>query len=452
MDNLSEILKKMPQKNSSGTKSQTTTKQQNSYQCESCYGLGWYTYNVPVGHENFGKFINCTCQSIDLKTNLDRLLKKSNLSHVRKYKFETLVSADVFNNQSHIDLFTTAYKEAHNYAKNPVGWMVFTGPNGSGKTHLAAAIGNQLIDNGQPVTFFDVPELIDSFKRWFSNENNDSDTNHPFEQIKNSPLLILDDFKTGSTNTWSEEKLKQLIKYRSNRDLPTIYTISGSLNQLDHYILSRIQQKESCKILNLPAPTNHTFIQQKLGKIDQSMLNRMNLNNFNIQIPNATQKQKTNIKWALQAAKNFTKDPERWLTLIGDTGVGKTHLAVAIANDQIQKGVPVFFAFVPELLDYLRYTFSPTNPTTYDEIFENVKNSELLILDDLGREHTTPWAADKLYQIIVHRYNSRLPTVITAISDLNQIESPISSRIKDPSVSQLIEIDAPDYRNKERIH
>ena len=92
------------------------------------------------------------------------------------------------------------------------------------------------------------------------------------------------------------------------------------------------------------------------------------------------------------------------------------------------------------------------SPTTYDEIFENVKNSELLILDDLGREHTTPWAADKLYQIIVHRYNSRLPTVITAISDLNQIESPISSRIKDPSVSQLIEIDAPDYRNKERIH
>ena len=117
MDNLSEILKKMPKKNSSETKSETTTKQQNSYQCESCDGLGWYTYNVPVGHESFGKFINCTCQSIDVQTNLDRLLKKSNLSHVRKYKFETLVSADVFNNQSHIDLFTTAYKAAHNYAK-----------------------------------------------------------------------------------------------------------------------------------------------------------------------------------------------------------------------------------------------------------------------------------------------------------------------------------------------
>jgi len=452
MENLSEILKKMPQKDSSGTKSKTTKKLHDSYKCESCDDLGWYTYNVPVGHENFGKFINCQCQSNNIKNNLNRLLKKSNLSHVRKYKFDTLVSSDVFNNQSNIDLFNTAYKEARNYAANPEGWIVFTGPNGSGKTHLAAAIGNQLIDEGKPVTFFDVPELIDSFKRWFSTENNNTNTNNPFEQIKNCPLLILDDFKTRSNNTWNDEKLKQIVKYRSNRDLATIYTISGSLNQLDHYILSRIQQKKLCKILNLPTPANHTFIQHKLGKIDQSMLDRLNFNNFNIQVPNATQKQKTNIKWALQAAKNFTTAPEGWLTLIGDTGVGKTHLAVAIANDQIQKGIHVFFAFVPELLDHLRYTFSPTNPTTYDEIFENVKNAELLILDDLGREHTTPWAADKLYQIIVHRYNIRLPTIITAISDLNQIETPISSRIKDPSVSQLIEIDAPDYRNKERIH
>ena len=143
MENLSEILKKMPRKDSSGTKSKTTKKLHDSYKCESCDDLGWYTYNVPVGHENFGKFINCQCQSNNIKNNLNRLLKKSNLSHVRKYKFDTLVSSDVFNNQLNIDLFNTAYKEARNYAANPEGWIVFTGPNGSGKTHLAAAIGNQ---------------------------------------------------------------------------------------------------------------------------------------------------------------------------------------------------------------------------------------------------------------------------------------------------------------------
>ena len=87
---------------------------------------------------------------------------------------------------------------------------------------------------------------------------------------------------------------------------------------------------------------------------------------------------------------------------------------------------------------------------TYDRVFDEVKNAELLVLDDLGREHSSPWAQEKLYQIIVHRHNGRLPTVITSTLDFAEQTGPISSRVRDPYVGQLVRIDAPDYRIKER--
>jgi DNA replication protein DnaC len=108
------------------------------------------------------------------------------------------------------------------------------------------------------------------------------------------------------------------------------------------------------------------------------------------------------------------------------------------------------FAFVPELMDYLRYTFGPESPVTYDRVFEQVKNTSLLILDDLGKEQSSKWAVEKLYQVIVHRHNARLPTVITSMMEFSDDLDPITSRVQDPSVSQLIRLDAPDYRNKQR--
>ena len=105
---------------------------------------------------------------------------------------------------------------------------------------------------------------------------------------------------------------------------------------------------------------------------------------------------------------------------------------------------------VPELLDYLRYTFSPESSVTYDRLFEQVKTSPLLVLDDLGKERSSEWALEKLYQIVVHRHNARLPTIITTMADFTTERAPIASRVQDPSIGQLINIDAPDYRNKRR--
>jgi DNA replication protein DnaC len=163
--------------------------------------------------------------------------------------------------------------------------------------------------------------------------------------------------------------------------------------------------------------------------------------------PNAGQR--ASLEGACQLAKNYAADPDGWLTLFGETGVGKTHLAVAIAVERLSQGHQVFFAFVPELLDYLRYTFTPESRVSYDNVFDDVKSTPLLILDDLGQEHGSPWALEKLYQIIVHRHNARLPTVITSMLDFTKEPGPIASRIGDVSVGELIRIETPDFRIKE---
>lgn len=151
---------------------------------------------------------------------------------------------------------------------------------------------------------------------------------------------------------------------------------------------------------------------------------------------------------AYDEARKFARDPKGWLLLIGPYGCGKTHLATAIANEVVRNRHPVLFTIIPDLLDHLRSTFAPTSTIQYDELFEGVRKAGLLILDDLGTESATPWAREKLYQIFNHRYNERIPTVITTNRNLNEIDDRIRSRMTDAAFCKIVEIAAPDYRQK----
>ena len=107
---------------------------------------------------------------------------------------------------------------------------------------------------------------------------------------------------------------------------------------------------------------------------------------------------------------------------------------------------PALFIVVPDFLDHLRSTFSPDSKITYDQLFESVRNAPLLVLDDFGSQTATPWAQEKLYQVVNYRYNSRLPTVITTNCSLEEIDERISSRLADTNISQSFNIIAPHYR------
>ena len=104
-------------------------------------------------------------------------------------------------------------------------------------------------------------------------------------------------------------------------------------------------------------------------------------------------------------------------------------------------------------MDHLRSTFSPDSPIGYDDLFEQLQTAPLLVLDDLGSENSTPWAEDKLYQIIAQRHEARLPTVITSAFSLEELEEAkprIASRLVDTMVVNWQPISAPNYRDQRR--
>jgi DNA replication protein DnaC len=179
---------------------------------------------------------------------------------------------------------------------------------------------------------------------------------------------------------------------------------------------------------------------------DLETLSRMTFETFVPEGHGLPPDKQANLRWAYEEARGFAQKPEGWLVLKGGYGCGKTHLAAAIANSCVERGQPVLFITVPDLLDHLRATFAPSSPAGYDTRFEEIRTAPVLILDDLGTESSTPWAQEKLFQIFNYRYNACLPTVITTNHELEEIPLRVRSRLVDPDLARIVSITAPDYR------
>ncbi len=152
----------------------------------------------------------------------------------------------------------------------------------------------------------------------------------------------------------------------------------------------------------------------------------------------------------LARAVEYARNPSGWILFMGNYGSGKTHLAAAIAiHASRQLALKTLFTIVPDLLDHLRATYHPSSTITYDERFEAVRTVPLLILDDLGAESQTPWAQEKLFQLINHRYNEQLPTVITSNVDLDRMDGRIRSRLCDEQLCRHVYMDCADYRQRD---
>jgi DNA replication protein DnaC len=149
---------------------------------------------------------------------------------------------------------------------------------------------------------------------------------------------------------------------------------------------------------------------------------------------------------AYNQARIYAENLSGWFVLYGNSGVGKTHLALAIANEALRRGLRLIFITVPDLLDYLRAAYSPQSGDNYDQRFETLCRVPLLVLDDLGAESPTAWAQEKLFQLINRRYHGRLATVFTTNLPLDSLNERLASRLQDRQLSLLMNLELPDYR------
>lgn len=464
MESLDQILTRLAQtstSNATSTRNGPEATADGQPHCSICDDARWVRLGEPMGSPRFGKMAPCECQEESWNSRQgERLKRYANLGPLERLRFDTALpeGRDGFADSA---TFAPALEAASLYSENPDGWLVILGPSGSGKTHLAAAVANRCVEDGRPVFFIPAPQLLDQLRPsgFVAIENGEwSETESLFQQVVNAPLLVLDDLGAGSQTPWAEEKMDQILTSRYNARRPTVVTSGMDRSSLPDRMRTRLLDPDLATVCEITAPSGTAV--STVGDIPNRMLEAMSFQSFDPRGgAGASRPQQAALSDALGVAKTFAEHPDRWIYLAGPTGVGKTHLAVAIAGLRKSLRLPATFAFVPDLLDHLRQAFSPESRVSYDSLFEQIKNSELLILDDLGAHSSTAWAEEKLYQLIVHRYNSVLPTVITSrvlLSDPDQddresrasFSASIMSRLRDGLMVSERLLEAPDYRNR----
>ncbi len=449
MEHISEILKKRTLINTSRADTDTSSDAEEaepspSSNCSVCNGAGFVHPLLASGKPDFSRIAPCRCsRETTNRERQARLEKYSNLGSLKRLTFNNLIPQGRSGYKISQEQFKRAYESAKTFASNPRGWLILVGPSGSGKTHLAAAIAGERISHGYPAFFITVADLMDYLRSAFS-PNSDIPYDTFFDQVRNAPLLILDDLGTQTATPWAKEKLDQLLNHRFSNELPTVITTSTPVQELETRIRTRLTEPRLCQVYTLEEKQADDAPDCAWGP-GLELQKNMTFTKFTKRL-NLPPEQQESLEKTCQAVLEFAREPEGWIVLQGATGCGKTHLAAAVVNYRYQAGKPALFVVVPEFLDHLRSTFSPDSKISYDQLFERVKTTPLLVLDDFGEHTTTPWAQEKLYQVINYRYNAKLPTVITTCRSLEEIERRFSSRFVDPKVSMVLEIHAPDYR------
>ena len=165
----------------------------------------------------------------------------------------------------------------------------------------------------------------------------------------------------------------------------------------------------------------------------------------------STWKPQKNLEMAVDFAQQFAalKTPQWSLTLSGPPGVGKTHLAYAIAWEWLEndRGTVRYWQ-VPYLLDQLRRGYSHEEGRASDDIYsllDAASGCSLLVLDDLGMQKSSEWAVEKLDEILDLRYAHQLKTVVTTNKDPGEHPARIASRLLQ---GKCIDMEAADWRRR----
>lgn len=144
-------------------------------------------------------------------------------------------------------------------------------------------------------------------------------------------------------------------------------------------------------------------------------------------------------------ALTWSSNPQYWLTIWGNAGNGKSHLAAAAANRLIEAGRAVEYVTLPELLSYLKQAFNDEEKDSAQDRLERLINIPILVLDDLGAEYMTEWARGEVFKLLNGRYVENKPTMITTNIRPDKMPFRIASRLQE---GVIVHNTGKDYRKK----
>jgi DNA replication protein DnaC len=126
----------------------------------------------------------------------------------------------------------------------------------------------------------------------------------------------------------------------------------------------------------------------------------------------------------------------RGLWLYGDVGTGKTTLAMLVSKSALEAGRSVAIYSLPRLLAEIRDTYEEGSRHSYTDLLDRLAEVDLLHIDDVGTEKTSPWVLEQLYAIVNSRYEEQRSIVLTTNLDREALAEQINPR----TVSRLEEM------------
>ena len=224
----------------------------------------------------------------------------------------------------------------------------------------------------------------------------------------------------------------------------------------NEYDLKKLRMMEEEKKLEI--------MQEFSKRVERIIKNsKMSKRNLNYKFDNFSSN--TSNKKVLDNLKNYSEKlvngiEKKGLVLVGNNGVGKTHLACSIANKLIENGTPVIYGTLINLFAELRNSYDTDNNISEMEIIKLYENVNLLIIDDLGKEKPSEWGLEKLFTIVNSRYENNLPVIITTnynqsslverLSLNGEIETAKSIISRLYEMCYLVKIDDIDHRIKKK--
>lgn len=181
--------------------------------CADCRGTGW----VVQKQDGVGRATRCECW-VREKTGK---LKESAGIPVR-YARCTFDGFTVYANEDLEYAFGRARKFAATFPVRQNS-LLLAGPSGIGKTHLAAAILNEVADKGIGGRYCEAAALLTQLRSSYDKDSGTQDTDI-LRRLTNADLLVLDDLGAEQLTRWGQNMLHAVLNARYNQDLPTICT------------------------------------------------------------------------------------------------------------------------------------------------------------------------------------------------------------------------------------
>ena len=399
--------------------------------CDICNGMELLTQTRPEGTH---ALIPCHCAERKLRSRLPEILKTyANLGPLAKHNFDTFDPTTTLQDK--------ALSYAVKYALNPKGWLVLSGASATGKTHLAAAITNELIARETPTLFMRCRDILDTLRSTYSSDAETTAQNLVSRLIE-APILVIDALDAPNTTPWADDKIDQLIERRHDAELPTVITMTADPSTMPPRIASRLCDDSLSTHLKLSLP-------ESAFKADPPELSvSQTLKNFRTSKHSYRQHQADSLTEAHSAATEFVNRPKGFLTIIGDPGTGKSHLATAIAHALSPK-MPVAYLkaqdLIQRLYDALPQQGDSRQNSTYQSLMHQIQTIDILIIDGLSDDGFKGFRKNAVIQIIEYRHDNALPTVITTQTPPERIARALDWRLRDTRNGKQVYLDVPPY-------